>query len=132
MAQKTQSTNGDKKRKYKTIVLGPDVFRMSNYGQRDNALEIWLLYFERLGVPAAIIKNRNYFSVWKYGLKYITAHSPTNLERTKGEIVEEVNDFRDYWPKRDRAACPARSPRSLTNGGATRTAVSVFRKVSNR
>ncbi len=104
MAQNTQTIGGDKKRKDKTTILGPHVFRMSNYGQRDYALDMWLLHFEQLGVPAAIIKNRKNYSVWKYGLEYVSADSPPILERATGEIVEEVHNFGDYWPKRDKAA----------------------------
>jgi hypothetical protein len=33
-------------------------------------------------------------------LKYITVHSPAILECAKGEIAEEVNNFKDYWPNR--------------------------------
>ena len=40
MAQNTQTIDGDKKRKDKSTILGPHVFRMSNYGQRDNALDM--------------------------------------------------------------------------------------------
>jgi hypothetical protein len=104
MAQNTQTIGGDKKRKDNTTILGPHVFRMSNYGQRDYALDMWLLHFERLGIPAAIIKNRKNYSVWKYGLEYVSADPPQILERATGEIVEEVHNFGDYWPKRDKAA----------------------------
>jgi len=58
MVQETLTIGGDKKRKDKTTILGPYVFRVTIYGQRDDALDMWLLYFERLGVPAAIIKKR--------------------------------------------------------------------------
>ncbi len=105
MAKNTQTIGGDKKRKDKTTILGPHAFRMSNYGQRDYALDMWLLHFERLGVPAAIIKkNRKNYSVWKYGLEYVSADSPAILERAKGAIVEEVHNFGDYWPKHNKAA----------------------------
>ncbi len=104
MAQNTQTIGGDKKRKDKTTILGPHVFRIINYGQRDYALDMWLLHFEQLGVPAAIIKNRKNYSVWKYGLEYVSADSPPILERATGAIVEEVHRFGDYWPKRDKAA----------------------------
>lgn len=104
MAQNVPANGGDKKRKDKTTILGPHVFRMSNYGERDYALNMWLLHFERLGVPAAIIKNRKNYSVWKYGLEYISAESPPILERAKGEIIEEVHNFGDYWPERGKAA----------------------------
>ncbi len=48
MAQNTQNIDGDKKRKDKTTILGPHVFRMSNYGQRDYALDMWLLHLNSL------------------------------------------------------------------------------------
>ncbi len=104
MARNTQAIDGDKKSKDKTTILGPHVFRISNYGQRDYALDMWLLHFDRLGVPAAIIKNRKNYSVWKFGLEYVSADSPPILERAMGAIVEEVHSFGDYWPKRDKAA----------------------------
>jgi len=65
---------------------------------------MWLLYFEQLGVPAAIIKNRKNYSVWKFGLECVSADSPPLLERAMGAIVREVHSFGDYWPKRDKAA----------------------------
>ena len=104
MVQEILTIGGDKKRKDKTTIIGPHVFRVTTYGQRDDALETWLLHFERLGVSAAIIKNRKNYSVWKYGLEYVSADSPAILERAKGAIVEEVHNFGDYWPKHNKAA----------------------------
>ncbi len=105
MAKNTQTIGGDKKRKDKTTILGPHAFRMSNYGQRDYALDMWLLHFERLGVPAAIIKkNRKNYSVWKYGLEYISTDWPPILKSPTGEIIEEVNNFKDYLSKQNKAA----------------------------
>jgi len=104
MAKNTLTIGREKKRKDKTTILGPHVFRMSNYGQRDYALDMWLLHFERLGVPAAIIKNRKNYSVWKFGLEYVSADSPPLSERATGAIVQEVHSFGDYWPKHDKAA----------------------------
>ncbi len=104
MLQETLSIGGDKKRKDKTTILGPHVFRVTNYGQRDDALEMWLLHFERLGVPAALIKNGKNYSVWKYGLEYVSADWPPILESPTGEIIEEVNNFKNYWSKKKKAA----------------------------
>ncbi|MCZ6564117.1 MAG: hypothetical protein O6948_14550, partial [Deltaproteobacteria bacterium] len=95
---------GDKKRKDKTTILGPYVFRVTTYGQRDDALDMWLLYFERLGVPAAIIKNGKNYSVWKYGLEYISSDWSPKLKSPTGEIIEEVNNFKDYLSKQNKAA----------------------------
>ncbi len=104
MAQETQTIGRDKKRQEQTTIIGPHVFRISNREQKDDALEMWLLHFERLGVPAAIIKSKKRYSVWKYGLEYVSADSRPILESAIGEIIEEVNNFRDYWPKRDKKA----------------------------
>jgi len=103
MAQDTPTTGIDKKRKYKTTILGPHVFRMSRYDKQADALKLWLIHFERLGVPAAIVKSKiitkERYSVWKYGLEYVSP-KPLNLERATGKIIEEVNNFGHYWPGR--------------------------------
>ena len=104
MVQETLTIGGDKKRKDKTTILGPYVFRVTTYGQRDDALDMWLLYFERLGVPAAIIKNGKNYSVWKYGLEYISTDWLPILKSPTGEIIEEVNNFKDYLSKQNKAA----------------------------
>jgi hypothetical protein len=104
MAQETLIIGRDKKRQEQTTIIGPHVFRVTNYGQRDDALEMWLLHFERLGVPAAIIKSGKRYSVWKYGLEYVSADSWSISERATGEIIEEVNNFKDYWPKHNKTA----------------------------
>ncbi len=104
MAQETLTIGRDKKRQEQTTIIGPHVFRISTRVRKDDALEMWLLHFERLGVPAAIIKNRKNYSVWKYGLEYVSADLPPILERATGAIVEEVHSFGDFWPKRDKAA----------------------------
>ena len=106
--QETLTIGGDKNRKDKTTILGPHVFRVTTYGQRDDALEKWLLHFERLGVPAAIIKSRKHYSVWKYGLEYTSTDWRLILESLTGEIIEEVNNFKDYWSKHNKAARPVR------------------------
>ena len=104
MVQDTPTTGIDKKRKEKTITLGPHVFRMSRYEKEEATLKTWLIHFERLGVPAAIVKSRiitkERYSVWKYGLEYVSYKSPPKLEMVTGKIIEEVNSFGDYWPKR--------------------------------
>ena len=96
MVQETLTIGRDKKRKNKTTILGPYVFRVTTYGQRDDALDMWLLHFERLGAPAAIIETGKNYSVWKYGLEYTTDWPPI-LKRPTGEIIEEVNNFKEYW-----------------------------------
>ena len=93
MVQKTLTIGRDKKRQEQTTILGPHVFRISNRGQQDDALVMWLLNFERPGVSAAIIKSRKRYSVWKYGLEYVSADSRPILESAAGEIIEEVNNF---------------------------------------
>ncbi len=104
IAQDTPTSGIDKKRKDKTTILGPHVFRMSRYDKQADALKMWLIHFERLGVPAAIVKSkiitRERYSVWKYGLEYVSPKSPPNLERATGKIIEEVNNFGHYWPRR--------------------------------
>ncbi len=101
MAQDTPTTGIDNKRKDKTITLGPHVFRMSSYEKQEDILKMWLIHFERLGVPAAIVKSKvitkERYSVWKYGLEYVSPKSPSRLERATGKIMEEVNNFGNYW-----------------------------------
>ena len=104
MAQDTPTTGIGKKLNGNTITLGPHVFRMSRYEKQEDDLKVWLLHFERLGVPAAIVKSKiitkERYSVWKYGLEYVSPKSLPKLERATGKIVEEVNNFGNYWPKR--------------------------------
>ncbi len=77
------------------------MFRMSRYEKQEDVLKVWLLHFKRLGVPAAIVKNRIItkvrYSVWKYGLEYVSPKSPPKLERATGRIIKEVNKFGNYW-----------------------------------
>ena len=104
MAHETLTIGRDKKRQDQTTIIGPHVFRISNRERKEYALKMWLLHFERLGVPAAIIKSKKRYSVWKYGLEYVSADSGPILESATGEIIEEVNNFKDYWPKHNKAA----------------------------
>ncbi len=101
MAQDTPTTGIDNNRKDKTTTRGPHVFRMSRYDKQADALKVWLLHFERLGVPAAIVKSKmitkERYSVWKYGLEYVSPKSLPKLERATGKIMEEVNNFGNYW-----------------------------------
>jgi len=101
MAQDTPTIGIDKKFKGNTTTLGPHVFRMSRYEKQEDVLKVWLLHFERLGVPAAIVKSKiitkERYSVWKYGLEYVTAKSPPIVEMATGKIIEEVNNFGNYW-----------------------------------
>ena len=101
MAQDTPTIGIDNNRKDKTTTRGPHVFRMSRYEKQEDVLKVWLLHFERLGVPAAIVKSKiitkERYSVWKYGLEYVAAKSPPIVEMATGKIIEEVNNFGNYW-----------------------------------